>query len=366
MTPGIVLHVRPGFEDDAGRELAYNLEKLGVSGFTLQTEADFGIVTANLDLVNFKKARAALRFRELIFARQLLWVATKVDLPAEGDRASSLVKAIQDLLLPMAGANAFSGFFFETPDADSAKELTGFCKSLSRPIENSLNKLKLLPKGKGAAHLPRIHLIMVSNHEVLVTFADIENANPWPMGIPRLKFPPSAPSRSTLKLEEAFHVFLGEQGMTELLQPGMTAVDLGACPGGWTFQLVKRGIHTIAIDNGAIDSKLMSTGLVTHLREDAFRFRPHHQIDWLVCDVVEMPSRIAALMSEWFIHDHCRHAVFNLKLPMKKRFEETLECLNLISERCQAANKPVKLAAKQLYHDRKEITVYAVSQRALK
>lgn len=28
------------------------------------------------------------------------------------------------------------------------------------------------------------------------------------MGIPRLKFPADAPSRSTLKLEEAFHVFI--------------------------------------------------------------------------------------------------------------------------------------------------------------
>ena len=74
---------------------------------------------------------------------------------------------------------------------------------------------------------------------MLVTLADVDKSSPWTMGIPRLRFPPSAPSRSTLKLEEAFHMFLGQEVMAEKLQAGMTAVDLGACPCGWTFQLVK-------------------------------------------------------------------------------------------------------------------------------
>lgn len=52
------------------------------------------------------------------------------------------------------------------------------------------------------------------------------------MGIPRLKFPTDAPSRSTLKLEEAFFVFLTEKEREARLSHGMTAVDLGACPGG--------------------------------------------------------------------------------------------------------------------------------------
>jgi 23S rRNA C2498 (ribose-2'-O)-methylase RlmM len=47
------------------------------------------------------------------------------------------------------------------------------------------------------------------------------------MGIPRLKFPADAPSRSTLKLEEALHVFIPADEWDERLANGMYAVDLG-------------------------------------------------------------------------------------------------------------------------------------------
>ena len=30
----------------------------------------------------------------------------------------------------------------------------------------------------------------------------------------------------------------------------MVGVDLGACPGGWTYQLVKRGLFVYAVDHG--------------------------------------------------------------------------------------------------------------------
>ncbi|VEB88410.1 putative RNA 2'-O-ribose methyltransferase [Citrobacter koseri] len=36
----------------------------------------------------------------------------------------------------------------------------------------------------------------------------------------------------------------------ERLANGMYAVDLGACPGGWTYQLVKRNMWVYSVDNG--------------------------------------------------------------------------------------------------------------------
>ncbi len=355
---GIVIHVRQGFEDDAAKELSHHLTLCGVTSRTMQAIADSAIVVVTLSIEDMKLARSQLKLADLIFSRQLLWLASFVHLPAEGDRVTALIDVIKGPLLEMAGANAFSGFFFETPDTDSSKELTGFCKSLTRHVENALNKLKLTPKGKGAAHLPRVHLVMTSNQQVLVTLADVDNSSPWTMGIPRLRFPPSAPSRSTLKLEEAFHVFLGPEQMADRLVAGMTAVDLGACPGGWTFQLVKHRMQVTAIDNGALDEKIMATGLVTHLREDAFTYRPYDTVDWMVCDVVEQPAKITSLMVDWIVRGHCRNTIFNLKLPMKKRYEETASCLNHLKERCRESGKIVEIRAKQLYHDRKEVTVY--------
>ncbi len=89
------------------------------------------------------------------------------------------------------------------------------------------------------------------------------NNSPFYMGIPRLKFPSDAPSRSTLKLEEALHVFIPEDEWDERLANGMYAVDLGACPGGWTYQLVKRNMWVYSVDNGPMAQSLMDTGQVT-------------------------------------------------------------------------------------------------------
>ncbi len=83
----------------------------------------------------------------------------------------------------------------------------------------------------------------------------------WPMGIPRLKFPREAPSRSTFKLEEAWHQFIPREQWEQRLRGDMTGVDLGAAPGGWTCQLVRRGMLVTAIDNGPMAESLMDTGL---------------------------------------------------------------------------------------------------------
>lgn len=354
----VFCHVRPGFENDCTEELEIVLGQLGAQIPTWETRLDSGFIAGRFAKSDFLKVRQGLAWKDLIFVRQLLWSTGPLkELPKE-DRVTPILSAVQGALLPISEANAFSGFFFETPDADDLKELSGFCKSLQRPTESGLNKIKLLPKGKGAAHLPRLHLVMTDSKTVWPTFADVANSSPWTMGIPRLKFPANAPSRSTLKLEEAFHVFLGTSKMAELLKPGMTAVDLGASPGGWTFQLVKNGLQVSAVDNGNMDASLMSTGKVSHEREDAFRYMPTRPVDWLVCDVIEQPSRIAELMAQWLSQGWCKHAIFNLKLPMKQRYQEVASCLELIREKCAKPGRVLKIRCKQLYHDRKEVTVF--------
>lgn len=102
----------------------------------------------------------------------------------------------------------------------------------------------------------------------------------------------------------------------------------------------------------------MATGRVEHRREDGFRYRPRRPVDWLLCDMVEQPQRIAALMGDWFVRGDCRRAVFNLKLPMKRRYAHLRECLGLLQERLDAAGLDHALACKQLYHDREEVTAY--------
>jgi len=165
-----------------------------------------------------------------------------------------------------------------------------------------------------------------------VGISDPAHASRWPMGIPRLRMPRAAPSRSALKLAEAIEEFIEEKDRAKRLAPGMTAVDLGASPGGWTWQLVQRGLMVTAVDNGPMDEKLLETGQVKHRRDDGFHFRPSEPADWMVCDMVESPSRIAHLASRWIAEGWAPQAIFNLKLPMKKRWEEVERCRVLIEE----------------------------------
>ncbi|WP_122857267.1 23S rRNA (cytidine(2498)-2'-O)-methyltransferase RlmM, partial [Pseudomonas viridiflava] len=205
---------------------------------------------------------------------------------------------------------------------------------------------------------PRLLLTFKSGREVFLGLADAGNSAMWPMGIPRLKFPREAPSRSTLKLEEAWHHFIPRDQWDERLSGDMTGVDLGAAPGGWTYQLVRRGMLVTAIDNGPMAESLMDTGLVQHLMADGFTYKPRQPVDWMVCDIVEKPARNAALLETWLGEGLCREAVVNLKLPMKQRYAEVRRLLDRIEEGFKERGVRVSIGCKQLYHDREEVTCH--------
>jgi 23S rRNA (cytidine2498-2'-O)-methyltransferase len=102
----------------------------------------------------------------------------------------------------------------------------------------------------------------------------------------------------------------------------------------------------------------MHSSLLEHRREDGFRYRPNRPVDWLLCDMVERPQRIAELVGDWLKDGDCRRAVFNLKLPMKRRYECVQECLSALRQGLDAAGADYILKCKQLYHDREEVTAY--------
>jgi 23S rRNA (cytidine2498-2'-O)-methyltransferase len=78
----------------------------------------------------------------------------------------------------------------------------------------------------------------------------------------------------------------------------------------------------------------------------------------MVCDIVLQPSRIATLVGTWMAEGACRRTIFNLKLPMKKRYAEVERCAALIRDALDRRGSGYRLAFKQLYHDREEITGY--------
>ena len=286
----------------------------------------------------------------MIFARLYMFVIEDINILPDKDSITPLLAAIETLELN------FYDLYLETPDTNEGKELNGFCKKFSTPLTKAMEKKNLIDTKSPW----RLHLFFLNSSHVFIGVSHLKNSSPDVMGIKRLRMPKSAPSRSTLKLEEAFKTMLSEKEQNTYLKNGMTAVDLGACPGGWTWQLVQRSIRVSAIDNGSMDKALMDTGLVTEIKADGFKYTPEKPVDWLVCDMVERPTHIAKLIARWFTEGHCQHAAFNLKLPMKKRYDMVMECKEIIENELATLDQHFKVNIKHLYHDREEVTCLIV------
>ena len=271
---------------------------------------------------------------------------------APADRVTPLLAAIETMAGLVGVAPPWRSVWIEFPDTNDGKELSTLARGLGSRLSGALRSREQLD----AEAKRRLHVFLLDGRTAFVGASDAQR-NAWPMGIPRLRMPGGAPSRSTLKLAEAFAAFLGE-GDAALLHPGLRAVDLGAAPGGWTWQLVQRGLKVTAIDNGPLKGSVATDPLVTHLREDGLRWRPKRAVDWVTCDIAEQPLRIAELMAHWIADGAARRAIFNLKLPMKKRYDEVQRCEQRIGEILRRAKVRYTLRIKQLYHDREEVTAY--------
>jgi 23S rRNA (cytidine2498-2'-O)-methyltransferase len=347
----LLLYCRPGFETECAQEIVAACAGQSVSG-TVRGKPGAGYVEFfPHDAEAGGRLRSHLRFEHLIFARQLIYAMPWIQELPVAERVGVLLPAIAAIGTPFGAA------WLETADTNEAKELGVFCRKFAAPLSFALKNAALLREGE--AGLPRLHLFFAGSTSVCIGVSDPGNASPWAMGVPRLALPPHAPSRSTLKLAEALHLWLTPEADKRLLHEGATAVDLGAAPGGWTWQLVRRGVHVTAVDNGPMAPRLLETGLVKQVRADGFRYRPVRPVSWMVCDMVEQPIRVAELVAEWLAGGHCAHSIFNLKLPMKKRFAEVERCRTAMRERWRAAGVTCELRFKHLYHDREEITGFA-------
>ncbi|WP_419856509.1 23S rRNA (cytidine(2498)-2'-O)-methyltransferase RlmM [Actinobacillus pleuropneumoniae] len=351
----LALYCRAGFEKETAGEITDKAAQLGVFGFVNLKENSGYIIFECYQAGDADRLARELKFEQLIFARQMIVVGDMLqDLPVE-DRISLIVAQYQAL-----NPRHSSDIFVETPDTNEAKELLTFCRKFTVPLRNSLKKQGWLTKSERAKGSIGLHILFVRPGCCYVGYAYNDNKSPFFMGIPRLKFPAEAPSRSTLKLEEAILTFIPEAEEKKRFTDEMTGVDLGACPGGWTYQLVKRGVFVYAVDHGKMAASLHETGRIEHCPEDGFKFQPPKRktIDWLVCDMVEQPMRISKLIGKWLINGWCRETIFNLKLPMKKRYQEVQLCLAYLEEELEKQGFWFKIQAKHLYHDREEITVH--------
>jgi 23S rRNA (cytidine2498-2'-O)-methyltransferase len=350
----IVALCRAGFESECAQDLAALADTAQVP-CAASPQLLPGVVMLPLARpLALARITQAIARRRPVFAREISVGTAPLPL-GERDRITPIAAAARALAVQCGT------LWLEYPDTNDGKHLSAMCRRMEPLLRNALQGAQVLTAGENPrlpVDLPILHVVFTSKQEACVAASAPGWNSAWPMGIPRLKMPRDVPSRSTLKLAEAFATFLTDDEQLRLLRPGLRAVDLGAAPGGWTWQLAHRGIRVTAVDNGPMKGSVADDPLVSHLREDGLTWRPARPVDWLVCDIVLQPIRIAELVARWIADGAARRAIFNLKLPMKKRYDEVQRCATRMREITDRAHVNVNLTLKQLYHDREEVTGY--------
>jgi 23S rRNA (cytidine2498-2'-O)-methyltransferase len=352
----LLLYCRCGYEADLLAELEHKLAVENLYGYAKMSKNSgfLRFCIPQLEMPLGSVNQVPIKLNELVFARQKLIVIDDAKFQSE-DRISALLSVLDKYDLP-----TLSDVFVEYPDSEEGKQLANFCKKFTVPLRKHLRKAGYLQQ-KASSKQAFLHLFFQQSSQCVLALSLVDDRSIHPLGIQRLKMPNAAPSRSTLKLEEAILTFFNHQQEAFLFCAGMRAVDLGACPGGWTYQLVQRKIKVEAVDHGEIAEQLMASGFVEYYSQDGFLYEPQQgNVDWLVCDMIEQPTRVSELMLKWLVLGKANACIFNLKLPMNKRYKVIAPILKRFHDELTHRFGEIIIKAKHLYHNRDEVTVMII------
>ena len=263
----MIVRCQPGYETFLTKELALH------GGAAVSTGEGW---------VQTEKTIAA----DLTFA----WVRLVDPVEITGDSVNQIAARIAELFLTSARTERFEGpwpFSVETAAGldGLGRRATAVESAVGELLKKRMSRVARLAVAESPMRLGPVRglfLYFVDFKRVFVAREAILG------GQRRMADDDQAPSRSYLKVEEAYGV-LGREPVS-----GETVVDLGAAPGGWSYSAAKRGARVIAIDNGPLKGGALDHPLIEHRREDAFKFAaaPGEIFDWLFCDMVEEPHHV--------------------------------------------------------------------------
>jgi 23S rRNA (cytidine2498-2'-O)-methyltransferase len=212
----------------------------------------------------------------------------------------------------------------------------------------------------------------VSSKSVILGLNQLEDSlSDWPGGRMRLARSDDRVSRSEFKLEEAIRTFgldLGQGGDDPGNGPGPggesqggrseggRALDLGASPGGWTRILRQQGLEVWSVDPGDLDPRVTADRRVHHVKATAGNFFRGNQVKF---DVVVNDMRMDQVMSARVMLDAVPHlrrgalAIVTLKGGGRNPLDSARRGIEVLSKEYDV------LHARQLHHNRREITVIA-------
>jgi hypothetical protein len=134
------------------------------------------------------------------------------------------------------------------------------------------------------------------------------------------------------------------------------ALDLGASPGGWTRILRQQGLEVWSVDPGDLDPRVTADRRVHHVKATAGNFFRGNQVKF---DVVVNDMRMDQVMSARVMLDAVPHlrrgalAIVTLKGGGRNPLDSARRGIEVLSKEYDV------LHARQLHHNRREITVIA-------
>jgi 23S rRNA (cytidine2498-2'-O)-methyltransferase len=179
-----------------------------------------------------------------------------------------------------------------------------------------------------------------------------EQLSDWPGGAVRFQREEGQISRAKFKLLEAERTF----GLNYAVF--RSALDIGAAPGGWTSLLLERGLAVTAVDPAELHPSLSGYPRLTALKKNAgeVKFQPG-AFDLLVCDMSWSPLQMVKLVLD--LQQALAEggtAIVTVKLMHRK----PLQTIRDVISRFETVFELRK--AKQLFHNRDEITLYLVKK----
>jgi 23S rRNA (cytidine2498-2'-O)-methyltransferase len=175
------------------------------------------------------------------------------------------------------------------------------------------------------------------------------NLSNWAGGAHRFAREKGQISRAEFKLLEALAVFQIS------LPPRGIALDLGAAPGGWTRVLRQHEQYVTAVDPASLHRSLNSDVNVRHqwMTAEAYLADDPDRFDMIVNDMRQDARDSARLMVDYhaYLYSH-GIAIMTFKLPENGRDRVLDHAFSILRRAYQIAG------ARQLFHNRSEITVF--------
>ncbi|NLY53735.1 MAG: hypothetical protein GX060_03810 [Firmicutes bacterium] len=178
-----------------------------------------------------------------------------------------------------------------------------------------------------------------------------DNLSDWAGGMIHFRKEPGDVSRAKYKLLEAIVRFQLD------FPTGGHALDLGAAPGGWTQELLARGLRVLAVDTGELDPRLRGKAGLVFRRANVkdLRFPAGTQFDVITSDISWDPFFTVSMINR--LVEYLRpggQVILTVKLMGRKPLPTVRRVMASLDPKLRVQH------AQHLFHNRKEITLHLV------